>query len=255
MGTLRSIVFYVLLFIGTILFGLWALAISHLTKNSDRAHLVARRWGNFNLRVAGVKVRLSGLENIAPDKPYIFAANHQSWFDIFAVLGKLPVQFRWLAKEELFSVFVLGRAMKASGYIPIDRTDHRKAFASINGAAERVRNGTSVVIFPEGTRSPNGVIQEFKKGGFVLAVKSEQPIVPISISGSYKILPKQGGWKIHPGTILMTIGQPIPTTGVSNRDRTELMNTVREAISKHLTPEEAGDSLYPGPSLPDAARL
>lgn len=252
MRTVRSIAFYVLLFFGTIFFGVCAMVAAYITRNSDSAHLVARRWGNFNLRVAGVKVEVSGLENISPGMSYIYAANHQSWFDIFAMLGKLPVQFRWLAKEELFSVFALGPAMKASGYIPIDRSDHRKAFASLQNAAERVRGGTSVVIFPEGTRSPNGVLQEFKKGGFVLAVKSKHPIVPVSISGSYKILPKKGGWKLHPGTIRMTIGQPIPTAEAA-RNREELMNTVREAIKKHLTPEEAGAS-DPGTSLPAASR-
>ena len=253
MSTLRSIIFYVLLFFGTIFFGLWALAMAHITRNSDRAHLVARRWGNFNLAVAGVKVEMTGMENIDLGKPYVFAANHQSWFDIFAILGRLPVQFRWLAKEELFSVFVLGRAMKASGYISIDRTDRRKAFASLNRAAERVQSGTSVVIFPEGTRSPDGILQEFKKGGFVLASKSQQPIVPITISGSYKILPKRGDWRLHPGTILMTVGRPISTTDPAAKNRDDLMNIVREAIKKHLTPEEAGDAVASESSLQGTA--
>jgi len=181
---------------------------------------------------------LEGFENIDPGRSYIYAANHQSWFDIFAILGKLPVQFRWIAKAELFRIPVLGRAMSASGYIPIDRTDRRKAFQSIDQAALRVRNGTSILIFPEGTRSPDGIMRDFKSGGFILAIKSGQPILPLSISGSYRILPRGGTWLIHPGIIRISIGEAISTESVATRNREELMSRVREAILRGLTPEE-----------------
>ena len=110
-------------------------------------------WGNVNLWAAGVKVTVTGLENIDGQGPYIFASNHQGWFDIFTALGKLPMRFSWLAKEELFKIVILGQAMYRIGYIPIDRKDHRKALASMNRAAQAIRQGTSVFIFPEGTRS------------------------------------------------------------------------------------------------------
>ncbi len=193
-----------------------------------------------NLVAAGVRVRLSGLERIEPKRAYIFASNHQGWFDIFSILAKLPVHFSWLAKEELFHMPVLGPAMRATGYIPIDRTDHRKALESMNRAAMRVRDGTSIVIFPEGTRSPDGVLQEFKKGGFMLAIKSQQPIVPVTISGSHGILPKKGDWVIHPGRISITLGNPIPTEGCSMKDRDWLMAEVRQAIRKFLGVREGG---------------
>lgn len=240
MKLFRSLLFYVCLFLSTLYLGTAAVVVSYLTKKKDLAHLVGRLWGNVNLWTAGVTVKTTGMENINPQYAYVYAANHQSWFDIFAVLGKLPVQFRWLAKEELFRIPVLGQAMASIGYIPINRSDRRKAFSSINEAAKRVKSGTSVVIFPEGTRSLDGVLQAFKKGGFILAIHSQQPIVPVSISGSQRILPKKGDWKIQPGTIHMSIGKPIPTAGLSTRDRDKLIAAVRDAIRRNLTEIEGG---------------
>jgi 1-acyl-sn-glycerol-3-phosphate acyltransferase len=246
MRTLRSCLFHTVLFISTILLGVSAIVVAYISRRTNWAHLVARLWGNTNLWAAGVNVTVTGLERIERDRTYVYAANHQSWFDIFAILGKLPVQFRWLAKEELFKVFVLGPAMSAAGYIPINRGDRRSAFESMNQAAMKVQQGTSIVIFPEGTRSPDGLLQPFKKGGFVLAIKSRQPIVPVSISGSYPIFPKGGGWKIKPGTIRISIGDPIETAGCTIKDRDDLAAEVREAIRKYLTVKEGG-------CLPDEA--
>lgn len=240
MKVLRSLLFYVCLFLSTLYLGSAAVVVASVTRREEKAHLVGRLWGNVNLWIAGVSVQLSGMDNIDPRQAYVYAANHQSWFDIFAILGKLPVQFRWLAKHELFRIPVLGKAMSSIGYIPIDRDDRRKAFESINHAANRVKRGTSVVIFPEGTRSRDGVLQSFKKGGFILAIQSQQPIVPISISGSYGILPKEGDWKIQPGVIRMTIGHPIPTVGFGVKNRDRLINDVRNEIRKHLRVTEGG---------------
>lgn len=201
--------------------------------------LIARLWGNVNLWAAGVKVDVTGLENINNRGPYIFASNHQGWFNIFAALGKLPLSFSWIVKQELFKVPVLGTAMHKAGYIPIDRTDRRKALAGMDRAAELIRQGTSVFIFPEGTRSADGVIKDFKKGAFVLAAKSQQAVVPISISGSYLIFPKKS-WTIYPGEIRFSIGNPIQSAGSDSRSRDLLMEQVRKAIRSNLTFEEAG---------------
>ncbi len=213
--------------------------------------MVASIWGNINLWAAGVKVNITGLENISRRGPYIFVSNHQGWFDIFAALGKLPVRFSWLAKEELFKIPILGQAMRRAGYISIDRRDHRKAIDSMNRAAEVIRQGTSVFIFPEGTRSADGVIRDFKKGAFVLAAKSQQPVVPISISGSYSILLKNSR-AIHPGEIRFSIGKPIETTGTDAASRDLLIEKVREAIRANLTPEEAGNDLKARPEASNA---
>jgi len=234
----RSIFFYIILFLGTIILGLSAVVGSFVSRSWP--NLMAKTWGRINLWAAGVKVNMRGLENLSTPGPYIFASNHQGWFDIFAALGKLPVRFSWLAKEELFRIPILGHAMYRAGYISIDRKDHRKALESMNKAAEVIRQGTSVFVFPEGTRSPDGMIRDFKKGVFVLAVKSQQPIVPISISGSYLILPKNSR-KIHPGEIRFSIGKPIRPEGSGGKNRDLLMAQVREGIRANLTREEAGE--------------
>lgn len=245
MKVIRSLFFYPVFFISTILLGLAAITATFVTRNSNWAHLIGRFWGNLNLWAAGVKVHITGLENINPRQPYVFLSNHQGWFDIFTLLGKLPVQFRWLAKEELFRLFVMGPAMRAAGYIPIDRSDRRKAQESLHQAAMKVQQGTSVVVFPEGTRSPDGSLQGFKKGGFILAIKSQQPIAAIAISGSSRVLPKQGTWLINPGVINVTVVKPFDTVNLKLKDYDMLMHTVREAIRRHLAPAEGGPSTEP----------
>ena len=240
MKMIRSLLFYIILFLSTIYIGTSAIITYYITRDTKRAHLCGKLWGKINLWVSGVSVEIEGLENIDPAGSYIFAANHQSWFDIFAIYANLPIQFHWLAKEELFRIPVLGASMRATGAIPIDRTDRRKAFDSLNEAAKRVREGASMVIFPEGTRSSTGALQDFKTGGFILAIKAGQPIVPITISGSHLVLPKKGTWQIQPRTIRMTIGQAIPTADCTVKDRDRLMAMVREAIREHLPRREGG---------------
>ncbi len=247
MKTLRSILFYFVLVLSTLGLGLLVIIVAGTTGRKDWGHLIGRLWGRVNLYAAGVRVRVTGVENIRPDQAYIYASNHQSLFDILAVLGKLPVQFRWLAKQELFEIPILGHAMAAIGYIPIDRRNRNKAFNSLNKAAVQVQGGTSIVIFPEGTRSLNGRLQAFKKGGFILAIHSQQPIVPVSISGSYRILSKNAGWKIDPGEIHMTVGIPVQTAGYTTEDRNALIDEVREAIRMHLTEREGGVLPNPEP--------
>ena len=247
MKIVRSLFFYPVFFISTIVLGAIAILTTFVTRNSNWAHLIGRFWGNLNLWAAGVRVRVTGFENLDPRHPYVFLSNHQGWFDIFTLLGKLRVQFRWLAKVELFKVFILGPAMRAAGYIPIDRSDRRKALESLQQAAMKVQEGTSVVIFPEGTRSPDGSLQEFKKGGFIIAIKSQQPIAAIAISGSSRVLPKQGTWMIQPGVIDVTVEKPIDTVDLKLKDNDMLMQRVREAIRRHLSPAEGGPSSEPQP--------
>jgi 1-acyl-sn-glycerol-3-phosphate acyltransferase len=249
MRLLRSVFFYIILFFSTMILGVSAVMGSFASRAWPT--LMARLWGNVNLWAAGVKVDIRGLENINKHGPYIFVSNHQGWFDIFTALGKLPLRFSWLAKEELFKIPVLGLAMHKAGYIPIDRKDLRKALASMQRAAEVIGQGTSVFIFPEGTRSADGVIRDFKKGVFVLASKSQQPVVPVSISGSYRILPKDS-WTIHPGEIRFSIGNPIQTAGIGSAGRDVLIEQVREAIRANLTFEEAGGDSKVEPEIKGA---
>jgi 1-acyl-sn-glycerol-3-phosphate acyltransferase len=237
----KTAVFVVVLVITSIVFGLGALITLFITKNPNLGHYWGRAWGWIQLKATGTRVILKNREIVNPKETYVYMANHQSWFDIFVLLAYIPGQFRWLAKEELYKIPIVGQAMRLIGYIPIDRSNKAKAFESIAEAARRVREGVSVMIFPEGTRSSNGVLQPFKKGGFFLAIQSKKPILPISISGSYKVMLK-GSWMVHPGTITVTFHPPIPTETFSIDDRDKLIELVGNAIRKGLTPEEGGQT-------------
>ncbi len=185
-----------------------AIAGVMLTGNQDFAHRVGRFWSGLVLSACGIRVKTRFLGPKNFDRPVIFACNHASQMDILVLYRALPVPFRFLVKKELFKVPLLGFAMKKAGYIPIDRKNSRAAIKSIKRAAERLRKGASIVIFPEGTRSVDGRLQPFKEGGFMLAVKSGCQVVPVAIKGSHEVLPK-GAFIARLGTIFVTVGRPI----------------------------------------------
>ena len=206
--------------------------IAYLFDRSGRAgHRIARRWGKVALLATGVKVKVEGLEQIQGKGPYIFMSNHQGGYDIFALQGHLPFDFKWLAKKELFSIPFFGWTITAAGYISIDRKGTRDTVRAMNEAAQKIRDGMSVVIFPEGSRSPDGSIQPLKKGGFTLAIKSKVPIVPVAVVGSREIMPK-GRITVNPGKITIRIGPTIETKELGLQDWKSLMGKVAESISK-----------------------
>ena len=214
----------------SILFCLWAILLSLFNCSARRVHFwVAVPWAKVILLVCGIKVAVSGKENVDPEVPRVYMVNHQSYFDVFVVLACLPVDFKFLLKEELMRIPLLGPAMKRAGYIGIERDDPRKAIKSMNLAAERIRGGASVLIFPEGTRSLDGRLGSFKKGGFNLALKSGCDIVPVAISGTARIVPK-GSLKIEKGNVGFVIGRPIPLAGYSRRNVAQLMDEVRASM-------------------------
>jgi 1-acyl-sn-glycerol-3-phosphate acyltransferase len=169
------------------------------------------------------------LDEIDRKKSYIFIGNHQSHFDVLSVFSALPLTVRFMAKKELFKIPVFGWSLYASGTIRIDRSNRERAITSMNNALDRINKGVSVVVFPEGTRSEDGNIRRFKKGGFVLAIKGGIPIVPVSISGSRFILPKNS-IRIHPGEIKIVISDPIHTKNYGYQEREKLSNDVRNII-------------------------
>ena len=188
-------------------------------------------WGRILAAVNGVKVEVKGLENVEPGKPYIFAANHQSMFDIFSMQGFFDSDFRWLAKKELFRIPLFGRAMHLAGYISIDRSHGREALKSLKEAAQRIAAGTSVILFPEGTRSLDGKLHDFKSGGMVLAIKSGVPVVPVGISGTYEILPK-GKLLAKPGQVTIRVGQPVETKDFSASQKHELATMIQHEVAR-----------------------
>jgi 1-acyl-sn-glycerol-3-phosphate acyltransferase len=241
---LHSLLFYSGAVILTTIMSTAAIVAALITRGSVVPQKIAKLWARMLLFIGGVRLKVEGLKHLDPHQTYIFAANHQSQFDIFAMHAAVPVGFSWLAKEELFRLPLLGAAMKGAGYIPINRTDRRAAFASIDEAATRVREGTSIVIFPEGTRSLDGKLKAFKKGGFFLAIKSRQPVVPVSISGSFRVLAKRR-FRVHRGAIRVHFSPPIPTDTLSPADKDQLISEVRRVMQQHLQPEEQGEPETP----------
>jgi 1-acyl-sn-glycerol-3-phosphate acyltransferase len=186
-------------------------------------------WARQILRAAGTPVHAVGLERIPPGEPVIYASNHSSMFDIWALFATLPGSVRFVAKRELFRIPLLGPAMRAAGHVPIDRTVKARAFEAYDDAARIIKRGLSPVVFPEGTRSRTGELLPFKNAPFALAIAAQVPIVPVYVHHTFEILPK-GAWRLRPRPIRLLVGAPIPTAGLSAEDREALRERVRAAI-------------------------
>ena len=213
----------------TSFWGLAAIFTSFFTRTGNPVHIIARTWARGILFASRINVTVNGLANIDPGQSYVYMANHQSNFDIPVLLAHLPVQFRWLAKAELFKIPIFGRAMRGAGYVKIDRFNQESAFESIKEAGSRMKNGVSVMIFPEGTRSRDGKIRPFKKGGFIMAVDSGVPIVPVILQGTRSIMEKSS-LKINTGEVILNIATPIATSGFARDNKDDLIASVRTAI-------------------------
>lgn len=229
---LRAYLFLLVFIPLTVLFAASAILFTFFDPTGSCYHAHARGWSRAALRLAGVKVTVEGLEHVPRGEPLIFMGNHQGNFDILALFLAIPQRFAWLAKEELFKVPVFGHSMRRAGYIPLDRGDGREALRSLERAAGMIRAGASVVVFPEGTRTKDGNLLPFKKGGFLLAGKAEVPIVPFTITGSMAINPRNR-IELYPGTLHIRFAAPIATAG-RGRQRDELMTEVRQAIAAGL---------------------
>jgi len=226
---IRTIYIILWVVLTTIFWGVAAIFASFFTRTGNPVHIIARTWARSILFASRINVTVNGLANIDPDQSYVYMSNHQSNFDIPVLLAHLPVQFRWLAKAELFKIPIFGRAMRGAGYVKIDRFNQESAFESIKEAGSRMKNGVSVMIFPEGTRSRDGKIRPFKKGGFIMAVDSGVPIVPVILQGTRSIMEKSS-LKINTGEVNLNIAAPIATTGFSRDNKDDLIDSVRTVI-------------------------
>lgn len=206
--------------------------------------LLVPRWSNFViyagrfwawtlLTAAGVRVTHHGREHAQKHEPCVFIANHQSAVDIVAMLGLIPPSTRFVAKQELFRVPIFGWALAASGCVPIDRRNRIEAIRSLNVAAKQVRDGRSVVLFPEGSRSRDGSLGPFKKGAFHLGVQAGVPVVPVAIIGSFDIFPP-GSLRVVPGSVEVFVEPPIDVTPFQPDDYNGLSAVVRSAIERRF---------------------
>jgi 1-acyl-sn-glycerol-3-phosphate acyltransferase len=197
---------------------------------SGKLYLVyARIWSRMAMWGCGIRIVGRGGAKLDAKQPYVFMSSHESIFDIMALFIAVPRDIRMLSKIELRSIPILGWSMWMSGFVFIDRKSPAAARKSLERAADSVRSGKSIVIFPEGTRGDGTNIQPFKKGGFVLAIQAGVPIVPVAIHGSAATLPKHT-WFPRGGQIDVVIGDPIPTEGLTPEDRASLSERTREAI-------------------------
>ena len=219
------------LFIGidTVFWGIISITSALYNPSGRVAHYCMRSWSRDILWFCRIRVHVEGVENVMPDRVQIFAPNHSSHFDIFILNRVLPVRFGWVAKAVLFKIPFVGWHMKLNRYISIDRSNREKAIKSLNEAAEKVRAGNRIIIFPEGTRSRRNELLPFKKGLFHLCVKTGVPIVPIFIKGSYNILAPDSPF-IHSGEVWVKIGPEMPNVGYSEEKIEDIMNDLRARI-------------------------
>ncbi|MGH7469164.1 MAG: lysophospholipid acyltransferase family protein [Longimicrobiales bacterium] len=200
---------------------------------------VATTWGRLILWASGVEVTVLGRENLKLDQPQIVASNHQSWYDVFALAANMPKMYRFVAKEELGRIPIFGRAWRTAGHISVNRKDRVQAVRALEQYGEIVRaDNSAIVIFPEGTRTPNGALLPFKKGAFMLALHTHIDIVPTVVVGGRTIL-KKGDWRVHSGRLIVRFGEPIPTVGYNEDNRDHLIALVRSRIEHMLQTTEA----------------
>ena len=245
---LRTILLYSTAAAATVVLGLMVIIAGLLGVKDKPGSIydkVPRWWSSAVLWVTGIKVRVHGMENADSGEPHIFASNHCSWFDVPSLAKVLP-RYKFVAKAELFKVPIFGRAMRSVGMIEIQRDNRKAAFGAYDVAAERIRAGNSVVVFPEGTRGHAYPLRPFKKGPFVLAIAAGVPIVPIIVHGTIEVMPKGSLW-VHPGTIDIHLLEPVSTTGVDYDHREALMQKVRTRMA------DAMRELYGVEALPASA--
>ncbi len=233
MDLLRSILILLAMGFYTMVLGTLVILSSFFSSKGAIPNSITRLWARLILLTSRARVEVQGQGNIQPGQSVVFMANHVSYFDVPALMAKLPGQIRFLARKELLKVPIFGRALSRSRHIIVDHSHPRKTLRDMGRALQMLRQGKSILVFPEGARSFDGRLQPFKKGGFALAIKSGVPIIPISIRGSRDVLPR-GGWRIEPGRIRIVVEKPIATEGYTRKDRDILMERVREAITTNL---------------------
>jgi 1-acyl-sn-glycerol-3-phosphate acyltransferase len=226
---------YLLIVLYTIVWGVPACLVPLVDRSGEAVIWIGRQWIRWIFWSCGIRVEAEGLENVDPQRAYVFMSNHQSVMDVGALVLTLPVSWRFVAKRELAWIPLFGWAMWLGGHVIINRGRNDRAVASLRRAAERIRGGVNVIIFPEGTRSETAEMRPFKSGGFHLALEAGVPILPVSISGSRRLTPK-GSLRVESGLVRVRYGKPIETRGVALAEREHLKQEVRDAIVAGLDP-------------------
>lgn len=218
--------------IATVIVFVPIMVVSFISPNSNAGFELSRWWAWVLLKAAGVGLQVRNQDKIHANRSYIIISNHQSHFDSLALVRTLGIPYRWVAKKELQGIPLFSQALRSLGTVFIDRSDKDTAIDSIHRGIERMPTGVSLIFFPEGTRSDDGTIQTFKKGGFITAFETGWPILPVTVNGSRQVLAK-GSLVAHSGTIEVVVGDPIDTSNFAPDDITGLMETTRETILRN----------------------
>jgi 1-acyl-sn-glycerol-3-phosphate acyltransferase len=226
--------FYLIsIIINTLILSLLTIIVSFFDSKGNAVHYIGKFWSLLNVYLSGTRLLIKGKEKIDRNRTYIVMSNHQSLFDVWALIGKIPLQLRWVVKAEIKKIPFFGLALERMGHIYIDRTKIKNTIVSLNLAVCKIKEGTSVVIFPEGTRSKDGRLLQFNNGGAVLAIRSGVPILPVTVNGSRFVLPKDT-LGLMPGKIQIIVGDVIDPDPFSEKQKDELMSVVKTAIEKNL---------------------
>jgi 1-acyl-sn-glycerol-3-phosphate acyltransferase len=231
-AALRSIATYIALSLYVLLVGPPALAVALLAGRPGLLYRVGLPGVHLGLLLSGIRYRVEGAEHIQHHRAAVYCVNHTSNVEppvLFAVLRPLFPRLRILYKAELHKLPVLGRAFDVAGFVPLQRGNREQSLPAIDGAVDALRAGNSFLIFPEGTRSRTGELLPFKKGGFVMAIKAQAPVVPIAIQGAREAM-RKGSPFIRPVMVSVRLGPPIETTGVAIDDRDRIVSRAREAM-------------------------
>ena len=229
----KWLVFGPMVVMTTLVFATLALGLRLFLDARTASRLSAVPWARLNSWLTPMRVRVDGRDLVDPHQSYVLVSNHQSHYDVFVLYGWLDVDFKWVMKKELRRVPGLGAACDRLGHIFIDRSNRKAALATLEAAKERIVDGTSVIFFPEGTRSPDGRLMQFKRGAFRMALDLGLPILPLTVSGTRDVLPARSA-DLMPGAARLVIHPPITTDGCTIDDVPRLIEEVREAIASAL---------------------
>jgi 1-acyl-sn-glycerol-3-phosphate acyltransferase len=222
--------------IATIILGIPVMVAGLLGRTGNLAFSISKLWAYIMLAASFVRTEIKNKNKIIKGTSYIIISNHQSHYDIITLVTTLGIQYRWIIKKELLKLPIFGYALYASRNIFIDRFNTTSAIESINKGFDRLPKGVSVMVFAEGTRSPDGQIHEFKKGGFVTAVGRKIPILPVTINGSRRVM-RKGSFTLKPGKIQIVIGDPIDTSSYTTDTVQDLINKTRQTIIANFDPD------------------
>ena len=229
MRFLRSLGAWFVICASTIVCGLPAIPMGFVPPRGSWSMPFGRAWARMILRGTGVTVRVLHGERFAGQSA-VLAPNHESFYDILVLFHILPMRFAFLAKRNLFRIPILGWSMTAAGFVPVDRGERRRSAATVETALRRLGRGSSLIVFPEETRTRTGELLPFKAGAALLAIRSGLPLQPIGIAGTFGVQ-RRGGFAITPSDVVVAIGEPIPVEGRTIRERNELTSRLRERVA------------------------